>query len=109
MMIPLEGYLKQCERWPRAGKHILAHHDADWIVVYQAYNPRIGLQAVREQRFGDEFSFGRMTWIKPNFAWMMYRSGWGTKPDQEVTLGLRLKRAAFDGLLSQAVASSFGA
>ena len=50
-----------------------------------------------------------MSWIKPNFLWMMYRSGWGTKIDQEVTLALRLTRAGFDEILSRAVASSFGA
>jgi len=24
----------------------------------------------------------RMTWIKPNFLWMMYRSGWASKKNQ---------------------------
>jgi hypothetical protein len=48
-----------------------------------------------------------MSWIKPNFLWMMYRSGWGTKPDQEVTLAVRLKREAFDFILAQAVRSTF--
>jgi hypothetical protein len=38
---------------------------------------------------------------------MMYRSGWGTKEDQEVTLALRLRRAFFDSLLAQAVPSSW--
>jgi len=28
-----------------------------------------------------------MSWIKPNFLWMMYRCGWGTKEGQQVTLG----------------------
>lgn len=45
---------------------------------------------------------GRMTWIKPNFLWRMYRSGWGT-----MTLAVRLRRDAFDGLLASAVPSSF--
>lgn len=49
----------------------------------------------------------RMTWIKPNFLWMMYRSGWGTKPNQEVTLAIRLKRVAFDEILRQAVHSTY--
>jgi hypothetical protein len=40
---------------------------------------------------------------------MMYRSGWGTKPDQEVTLAIWLRRSAFDVVLSQAVPSSFDA
>jgi hypothetical protein len=38
---------------------------------------------------------------------MMYRSGWGTKEGQEVTLGLRTRREFFDSLLSQAVPSTW--
>ena len=37
----------------------------------------------------------------------MYRSGWGAKADQEVTLAVRLKRAAFDWILQNAVHSTF--
>ena len=48
-----------------------------------------------------------MSWIKTNFLWMMYRSGWGAKADQEVTLAVRLKRAAFDWILQNAVHSTF--
>ena len=38
---------------------------------------------------------------------MMYRSGWGTKENQEVTLAVRLRRDAFDEILRQAVHSTF--
>ena len=38
---------------------------------------------------------------------MMYRCGWATKPDQEIILAVRLKRQAFDEILSQAVHSTF--
>jgi hypothetical protein len=48
-----------------------------------------------------------MSWVKPNFLWMMYRSGWGTKEGQEVTLALRLRRMFFDSLLASAVPSSW--
>ena len=48
-----------------------------------------------------------MSWIKPNFLWMMYRSGWGCKPGQEVILAVRLHRQFFDKVLQQAVPSSF--
>lgn len=48
-----------------------------------------------------------MSWVKPNFLWMMYRSGWGTKPNQEITLGLRIRRTFFDSLLAAAVASTW--
>jgi hypothetical protein len=103
---PIERYVDQVKTWPSEGRHILAHFDADTIVVYQAYRPSIGRHAVKHGAFGGEFSYSRMSWIKPNFLWMMYRSGWGTKEGQEMTLGLRLRREFFDSILAQAVASS---
>lgn len=48
-----------------------------------------------------------MSWIKPNFLWMMYRSDWGTKEGQEVTLAVRIRRSAFDDILREAVHSTF--
>jgi hypothetical protein len=109
MNLATELYEDQAARWPPDGRHILAHHDAEAVVVYQAYRPAIGAHAVRHGVFGGDFSYGRMSWIKPNFLWMMYRSGWGTKDGQEVVLGLRLRRAFFDGILAAAVASTFNA
>ena len=38
---------------------------------------------------------------------MMDRSGWGTKPGQEITLAIRLPRAAFESILAQSVHSTF--
>lgn len=107
MRLVVEPYTDQVQRWPAAGRHILAQFDDQTIVVYQAYRPAIGHYAARHGYFGGEFSLTRMSWIKPNFLWMMYRSGWGTKPDQEVTLAIWLKRSAFNALLAQAVHSSF--
>jgi hypothetical protein len=107
MKLQTETYLSQQARWPVAGRHILAQFDSESVVVYQAYRPAIGLFAAREQRFGGEFSLSRMSWVKPNFLWMMYRSGWATKPGQEVVLAVRLAREAFDEMLALAVHSSF--
>jgi hypothetical protein len=104
--LPTERYPDQVTTWPSEGKHILAHYDADSIVVYQAYRPSIGEYAIKHGEFGGDFSYARMSWIKPNFLWMMYRSGWGTTEGQEITLGLRLRRRFFDSILAQAVASS---
>ncbi|MEF2279285.1 DUF4291 domain-containing protein [Deinococcus sp. YIM 134068] len=109
MRLVTAPYLEQTAGWPSTGRHILAQFDDTSVVVYQAYRPAIGHHAATHGRFGGEYSFSRMSWIKPNFLWMMYRSGWGTKPDQEVTLALRLRREGFEELLAQAVASSFGA
>ena len=108
--LPTASYLEQAAQWPAQGEHILAHYDDGSIVVYQAYKPAIGDYAVRHGRLGGpEFGFTRMSWIKPNFLWMMYRCGWATKTNQERVLGLRLRRSFFDAWLAQAVSSSFGA
>ncbi|MFY0538430.1 DUF4291 domain-containing protein [Nannocystis pusilla] len=74
--------------------------------MYQAYRPAIGRFAAEHQRFGGPFSLERMSWIKPNFLWMMYRSGWGTKEGQEVTLAVRLRRDAFNKVLAEAIHST---
>jgi hypothetical protein len=107
MTLVTEKYQDQLKRWPACGRHILAHFDESSVVVYQAYRPEIGGFAVKNQRFGGEFSFNRMSWIKPNFLWMMYRSGWGTKLGQEITLAIHLQRAAFEKILGLAVYSTF--
>jgi hypothetical protein len=107
MKLATEPYQRQLLRWPRTGRHILAQFDASTVVVYQAYRPEIGRFAAAHGYFGGEFSLSRMSWIKPNFLWMMYRSGWGTKSGQEVTLAVRLRREAFDQILRLAVPSSF--
>ena len=107
MTLPTQLYQEQVAIWPKSGRHILAHFDDESIVVYQAYNPSIGRFAVEHGRLGGEFSYSRMSWVKPNFLWMMYRSGWGTKVNQEMTLALRLRRSFFDAILAEAVPSSW--
>lgn len=62
--------------------------DRDTIVAYQAYNDRIADAALCHGRFAEPFSRSRMTWVKPSFLWMMERSGWGTKANQERTLAV---------------------
>ena len=48
-----------------------------------------------------------MTWIKPNFLWMMYRSGWASKVQQERILAIQLSLEGFTEILKEAVHSSF--
>src|SRR3954453_11237768 len=107
MNLTTKPYNAQQARWPQSGRHILAQYDAGSVVVYQAYRPDIGHFATGHGYFGGDFSLGRMSWIKPNFLWMMYRSGWGNKEGQEVTLAVRLRRDAFDEILRLAVHSTF--
>lgn len=109
MAMELESYESQTARWPSSGRVILAQYDADSVVVYQAYRPVIGHFAAAHGYFGGEFKLGRMTWIKPNFLWMMHRSNWGRSEGQEVVLSIRLRREAFDHILALAVHSSYRA
>ncbi len=107
MKLNIKSHKEQIEEWPSEGHHIMAQYNDDEIVVYQSYRPEIGNFAVKNQFFGGAFKYTRMTWIKPNFLWMMYRNGWGAKAGQEVVLAVHLKREAFENYLSQAVYSSF--
>jgi len=107
MKLKIKLYNEQIEKWPQQGHHIMAQYDDEKIIVYQSYRPEIGDFAAQNQYFGGAFSLNRMTWIKPNFLWMMYRNGWATKVGQEVVLAIHLKREAFERYLKQAVYSSY--
>lgn len=107
MELKITNYQSQEIRWPQSGKVIMAQYDSKSVVVYQSYRPEIGLFAIENQYFGGAFSYSRMSWVKPNFLWMMYRNGWGTKPGQEITLAITLKRDYFENILCHAIASSF--
>lgn len=109
-MLATERYEAQTARWPARGRHILAQFDDASVVVYQAYRPSIGRFAATNQHFrGGGFSLDRMSWIKPNFLWMMYRCGWAQKDGQNVVLAVRVKREGFDAILEAAVPSSYHA
>lgn len=109
MRLATAPYIEQRARWPTAGRHILAHYDDDTIIVYQAYSPAIASYALEHGHFGGSFSYRRMSWVKPNFLWMMHRSDWGRASGQEKVLAVRLRRSFFESLLAQAVPSSFQA
>ena len=84
-------------------REIRATFDRETITIYQAYNKAIALVAIKEQKFVLPFSFNRMTWIKPSFLWMMERSGWGKKSNQEYILAIKIKRSFWEEALSNAV------
>ena len=90
-----EAYAAQLERWPKFGRFIRAQWTGffipsrmsfdltkrclwfveEAILVYQAFKPEIGQYAVEHQRFVGcrAYSSPRMSWIKTNFLWMMFR------------------------------------
>ncbi|WP_041258448.1 DUF4291 domain-containing protein [Fibrella aestuarina] len=93
---------------PQEGCHILGQLRGESIIVYQAYSETIARYAVQHQCFGGPaYSFNRMSWIKPNFLWMMYRAGWASKVNQERILAIEVPLNRFVTLLEQAVYSSY--
>jgi hypothetical protein len=90
-------------------RHIRAIFDAGTIRVYQAYCIEIARPALEAQRFVAPFKMGRMTWIKPSFNWMLYRAGFGDKPNQERILAVDIARSQFEAALTQSALSTFGA
>ena len=88
---------------------IRATYDAGSIRVYQAFDDEIAGNAVRAGRFVEPFRLNRMSWIKPSFNWMMYRSGFAGKAGQTSILAVDMAREGFDWLIRHAVASQFDA
>lgn len=88
-------------------KQIRAFYTEDFIRVYQAYSDEIADVALKNNTFvSPPFSMTRMTWIKPSFLWMMYRSGWAEKdPNQSRILAIDLSHQGFKQILSQGVLS----
>ena len=110
MRIETESYQLCNQALPVSGQSIIGHQKENEIVVYQAYKPSIASFAVSNQVLGgSEYSYNRMSWIKPNFLWMMYRCGWGEKENQERVLALWINKNVLEEILSNAVRSSFDA
>lgn len=108
MMFQTINYLEQNKNIPKNGQVILGHQTNELIVVYQAYNKRIAEYATSNQKLGgNHFSYNRMSWIKPNFLWMMYRCGWAEKENQENVIAIWIKKSDFETILDNAVSSSF--
>ncbi len=111
-VIHLEKYSESIKHLPNTGQQIIGNTfeiaEERYIIVYQAYKPSIAQFAVENQFFGgNDFSYKRMSWIKPNFLWMMYRCGWASKSNQERVLALFLKFDDFVEILKNATFTSF--
>ena len=91
---------------PTPYRQIRAIYDETIIIVYQAYSQNIATAAVKEQKLhaSSDFSFTRMTWIKPSWCWIMYRSRYSTKDSrQSRILAIKMRREDFERLLGMAV------
>jgi hypothetical protein len=87
-------------------RQIYAAYDDEGIFVYQAFSPQTVQAALAKGTFSTGFSLDRMTWIKPSFGWMLYRSGYATKTRQQGILKIKLKHEGFLAILRQSVETS---
>jgi len=74
------------------GRVFLAEFDDDGVYFYQAYNDDIADWSLMNRRLGGpKFNPSRMTWIKPSFARMVYRAGYGLWKDEDHARILKVK------------------
>lgn len=105
-----ELYQDSISRLPTKGQQIIGYQNETSIVVYQAYKKSIAAFAVATQTLGGpDFSYSRMSWIKPNFLWMMFRCGWAEKENQEAVLAITISKTFFTEISHNSVMSSFDA
>jgi len=88
-------------------RQVRAVYNDKTIRVYQAYNDAIADSALKHGTFtSPPFKMDRMTWIKPSFLWMMYRSGWGKKDSgQNRILAIDITREGFEWALKHSLLS----
>ncbi|MEJ2424712.1 MAG: DUF4291 domain-containing protein, partial [Candidatus Thiodiazotropha sp.] len=90
-------------------RQIRALYNDRTIRVYQAYSNAIADSALQHGTFvSPPFKMERMTWIKPSFLWMMYRSGWSKKDSgQNRILAIDITREGFEWALEHSCLSHF--
>ena len=77
-------------------------YDEEGVFVYQAYCSEIANYAIEHQTFGGPaFNTSRMTWIKPSFAWVLYRSGYAMKHNQEKILKIKISHKSMAEILEK--------
>ena len=88
-------------------RQIRAVYDDTTIRVYQAYPDAIADAALTYGTFvSPPFKMERMTWIKPSFLWMMYRSGWAQKDaGQSRILAIDISREGFEWAIAHSCPS----
>ncbi|MGH1339191.1 MAG: DUF4291 family protein [Aureispira sp.] len=73
------------------------------IAVYAAFSDSIATVALQNQQLLPPFVYTRMTWIKPSFLWLMYRSDWGNRSGMTRILRIWITRQAWEKALQEAI------
>lgn len=88
-------------------RQLRATFGPQWVRVYQAYSSTIADAAIEAGRLVPPFRFQRATWIKPSFLWMMHRSAWASRVQQERILAIDISREGFEWALAHGALSTF--
>lgn len=86
-------------------RQVRAHFNDDGIVVYQAFKHQTVAYAANHGTFGQGFGFDRWSWIKPSFAWMLYRSQYASKHRMDGIARVWLSHEGFELILKQAIST----
>jgi hypothetical protein len=81
-------------------RQVRAVYTPETITVYQGCPVPVALAAAKAGRFVPPFLRDRMTWLKPSFLWMMYRSQWAAPDTQERVLAVEMTREGFEWALA---------
>jgi hypothetical protein len=82
---------------------IRADYNDKEIAVFAEFGSIIAEKAIASQKLLPPFAYDRMTWIKPSFLWLMYRSEWGNKAGMERILKIWIRRQDWDAALTEAI------
>jgi uncharacterized protein DUF4291 len=88
-------------------RQVRAVYTPETITVYQAYPTAVALAAAKAGRFVPPFKRDRMTWLKPSFLWMMFRSQWADPDHQERVLAVEMTRAGFEWALAHSCPAQY--
>ena len=102
-----DRFLLHYDDHPQAPRQLWGAYDDEGIFVFQAFCPSIAGDAVRKGYFDRGFRLNRMSWIKPSLGWMLHRSDYGRKENQERILRIKIPHAAFETILRNAALAQF--
>jgi len=107
--IDIVPYLEEEQNLPTVGQYLLGQHKQETFLVYAAFKHSIANSALTEQQFisGCGFKYSRYCWLKPSFLWLMHRSEWAKKKDQERILAMNVNVEVFEALLKNAINSHY--
>jgi len=88
-------------------RQVRAVYTPETITVYQAYPTAVALAAAKAGRFVPPFKRDRMTWLKPSFLWMMFRSQWADPQNQERVLAVEMTREGFEWALAHSCLAQY--